>query len=117
MNIQSSLTHTLGLTKGGTMHVFYQENLKYQMLGAGEARACEVGRRVVLPRKFNGDEHDVQARFLSYHVFMPKSSTHRMHHPGSIVAQMRPKVFTDNQMSQIKYNYYINSVSKDYDDS
>jgi hypothetical protein len=27
-------------------------------------------------------------------------------------------VFTDNQMSQIKYNYYyINSVSKDYDDS
>jgi hypothetical protein len=28
-----------------------------------------------------------------------------------------PKVFTDNQMSQIKYNYYINNVSKDYDDS
>jgi hypothetical protein len=27
------------------------------------------------------------------------------------------KVFTDNQMSQIKYNYYINIVSKDYDDS
>jgi hypothetical protein len=28
-----------------------------------------------------------------------------------------PKVFTDNQMSRIKYNYYINIVSKDYDDS
>jgi hypothetical protein len=28
-----------------------------------------------------------------------------------------PKVFTDNQMSRIKYNYYINNVSKDYDDS
>jgi hypothetical protein len=28
-----------------------------------------------------------------------------------------PKVFTDNQMSQIKYNYYISNVSKDYDDS
>jgi hypothetical protein len=24
-----------------------------------------------------------------------------------------PKVFTDNQMSRIKYNYYINIVSKD----
>jgi hypothetical protein len=27
------------------------------------------------------------------------------------------KVFTDNQMSQIKYIYYINNVSKDYDNS
>jgi hypothetical protein len=26
-------------------------------------------------------------------------------------------VFTDNEMSQIKYNYYISNVSKDYDDS
>jgi hypothetical protein len=40
-----------------------------------------------------------------------------MHDPGSIVPHIQPKVFTDNQMSQIKYNYYINSVSKDYDDS
>jgi hypothetical protein len=28
-----------------------------------------------------------------------------------------PKVFIDNQISWIKYNYYINIVSKDYDDS
>jgi hypothetical protein len=28
-----------------------------------------------------------------------------------------PKVFIDNQMSRIKYNYYISNVSKDYDDS
>jgi hypothetical protein len=48
---------------------------------------------------------------------MPKPSTHRMHDPGSIIPHIRPKVFTDNQMSQIEYNYYINSVSKDYDDS
>jgi hypothetical protein len=34
------------------------------MLKAGEARASEVGRLIVLPRKFNGGEHDVQARFL-----------------------------------------------------
>jgi hypothetical protein len=55
---------------------------------------------------------------LSYPVFMPKPSTHSMHDPGSIVPHIRPKVFTDHQMSQIKYDYYyINSVSKDYDDS
>jgi hypothetical protein len=40
-----------------------------------------------------------------------------MHDPESIVPHIRPKVFTDNQMSRIKYNYYINSVSKDYDNS
>jgi hypothetical protein len=49
---------------------------------------------------------------LSYPVFIPKPSTHRMHDPGSIVPHIRPKVFTDNQMSRIKYIYYINSVSK-----
>jgi hypothetical protein len=54
---------------------------------------------------------------LSYPVFMPKPSTHCMHDLGSIVPHIRPKVFIDNQMSQIKYNYYISSVSKDYDDS
>jgi hypothetical protein len=55
---------------------------------------------------------------LSYLIFTPKPSTHRMHDPGSIVPYIRLKVFTDNQMSQIKYDYYyINSVSKDYDDS
>jgi hypothetical protein len=36
---------------------------------------------------------------LSYPVFMPKLSTHRMHDPGSIVPHIRPKVLTDNQMS------------------
>jgi hypothetical protein len=41
-----------------------------------------------------------------------------MHDPGLIVSHIRPKVFTDIQMSRIKFNYYyINSVSKDYDDS
>jgi hypothetical protein len=52
-----------------------------------------------------------------YPVFMPKPSTHHMHDPGSIVPHIRPKVFTDNHMSWIKYNYYISNVSKDYDDS
>jgi hypothetical protein len=55
--------------------------------------------------------------FVSYPVFMPKPCTHHMHDSGSIVPHIRPKVFTDNQMSWIKYNYYINNVSKDYDDS
>jgi hypothetical protein len=55
---------------------------------------------------------------VSYQVFMPKPRTHHMHDPGSIVPHIRPKVFTDNQMSRIKNNYYyIYSVSKDYDDS
>jgi hypothetical protein len=41
-----------------------------------------------------------------------------MHDTGSIVPYIRPKGFIDNQLSQIKYDYYyINSVSKDYDDS
>jgi hypothetical protein len=49
---------------------------------------------------------------------MLKLSTHRMHDPESIVPHIRPKGFTDNQLSRIKYDYYyINSVSKDYDDS
>jgi hypothetical protein len=48
---------------------------------------------------------------------MPKPCTHRMYDPGSIVPHIRPKVLTDNKKSQIKYNYYINNVSKDYDDS
>jgi hypothetical protein len=54
---------------------------------------------------------------MSYLVFMRKPSTHRMRDSDSIVPHIQPKVFTDNQMSRIKYNYYINSVSKDYDDS
>jgi hypothetical protein len=55
---------------------------------------------------------------LSYPVFIPKSSTHRMHDTGSIVPHIRPKGFTDNHMSRTKYDYYyINSVSKDYDNS
>jgi hypothetical protein len=54
---------------------------------------------------------------MSYPVFIPKPSTHRMHDSGSIVPHTRPKVFTDNQMLRIKYNYYINSVSKDYENS
>jgi hypothetical protein len=33
-------------------------------LKAGEARASEVGRLVVLPRNFNDGECDVQTRFL-----------------------------------------------------
>jgi hypothetical protein len=28
-----------------------------------------------------------------------------------------PKVFAVNQMSRIKYNYYVNIISKHYDDS
>jgi hypothetical protein len=40
-------------------------------------------------------------RAVSYPVFRPKPSTHRMHDPGSIVPHIRPKVSTDNQMSRV----------------
>jgi hypothetical protein len=36
---------------------------------------------------------------MSYPIFMSKPSTHRMHDPGSNVPHIRPKVFTENQMS------------------
>jgi hypothetical protein len=54
---------------------------------------------------------------VSYSVFMPNPSTHRMHDLGSIVPHIWLKVITDNQMLPIKYNYYINNVCMDYDDS
>jgi hypothetical protein len=54
-----------------------------------------------------------EATPVSYLVFMPKPSTHRMHDPGSIVPHIRPKLLTDNQISLIKYNYYISNVCKD----
>jgi hypothetical protein len=55
---------------------------------------------------------------VSYLIFMSKLSTHRMYDPWSIVSHIWSKMFTDTQMSWIKYNYYyINNVSKNYDDS
>jgi hypothetical protein len=77
----------------------------------------EVYKSSALPRLMAVSFHDVAAG-LSYPVFTPKPSTHRMHDPGSIDPHIRPKGFTDNQLSRIKYDYYyINSISKDYDDS
>jgi hypothetical protein len=53
-----------------------------------------------------------EGRRMSYPIFTPKPCTHHMHESGSIVPHIRPKLFTDNQMSRIEYNYCINSVSK-----
>jgi hypothetical protein len=47
---------------------------------------------LVLLELFDVDE-------LSHPVFMPKLSTHRMHDSGSNVPHIRPKGFTENQMS------------------
>jgi hypothetical protein len=44
----------------------------------------------------------VDLEVLSYPVFMPKPSTHRMQDPGSIVPHIRPKVHTDNQMLEYR---------------
>jgi hypothetical protein len=54
---------------------------------------------------------------MSYLVFMPKPSSHHMHDSRTIVPHIQPKVIIDNQMSCLRYNYYINNVSKGYDDS
>jgi hypothetical protein len=40
-----------------------------------------------------------------------------MHDPGPIVPHVWPKVFIDNQISRIEYNYYISNISNDYNDS
>jgi hypothetical protein len=45
-------------------------------------------------------------------VFMPKPSTHRMSAQDHLFHTHGPKVFTLSKMSQIKYIYYINNVSK-----
>jgi hypothetical protein len=84
-------------------------------IGRGICRA--MGELHWLGRGGNSPSGGRAANDLSYLVFMPKPCTHRMHDPGSIVPYIRPKVFTDKQLSWIKYNYYINNVSKDYDDS
>jgi hypothetical protein len=54
---------------------------------------------------------------LSYPIFMPKLSSHRVYAQDQLFHTYGQKFLTDNQMSQIKYNYYIDNVSKDYDDS
>jgi hypothetical protein len=48
---------------------------------------------------------------------MPKPNTHRMYAHDQLFQRYGHKVFTDNQMSRIKYIYYINNVFKDYNDS
>jgi hypothetical protein len=47
---------------------------------------------------------------MSYPILQAKSSTHRMYAHDKLFHIYGPKVFTDNQMSQINYIYYINNV-------
>jgi hypothetical protein len=42
------------------------------------------------------------SKAMSYLFFMLKLDTHRMYDSGLIVSHIELKVFTDNQMSQIK---------------
>jgi hypothetical protein len=50
---------------------------------------------------------------LSYPIVQAKSSTHCMYAQDQLFDIYGPKVFTDNQISRIKYIYYINNVFKD----
>jgi hypothetical protein len=49
--------------------------------------------------KISNNEVTVVFDLVSYPIFTSKSSTHRMHDPGSIVPHIWPKVFTDSQIS------------------
>jgi hypothetical protein len=50
---------------------------------------------------------------LSDPILQAKPSTHRMCAQDHLFHTQRQKVFTDSQMSRIKYIYCINNVSKD----
>jgi hypothetical protein len=50
---------------------------------------------------------------LSYPILQAKASTHRMCAQVHLFHAHGHKVFTDSQMSRVKYIYYINNVSKD----
>jgi hypothetical protein len=83
----------------------------------------EVASLLVVGRRGLQNNHDHQSyvleagslrmQVLSYSVFMPKPSTHCMCALDQLFHTYGPKAFIDNQMSRIKYIYYINNVSKD----
>jgi hypothetical protein len=50
---------------------------------------------------------------MSYPILQEKPITHLMCAQDDLFHTTGYKVFTNSQMSQIKYNYYINNVSKD----
>jgi hypothetical protein len=52
--------------------------------------------------------HECHTRFLCQNQVLIVCMTH-----DQLFHTLGPKVFIDNQMSRIKYNYYINNVSKD----
>jgi hypothetical protein len=55
----------------------------------------------------------VTSQYMSYPILQAKPSTHRMYAQDQLFHIYGLKVFIDNQMSQIKYIYYINNISKD----
>jgi hypothetical protein len=54
---------------------------------------------------------------MSYPILQEKPSTHRMCAQDHLFHTHGHKVFTDSQMSRVKYIYYRNNVSKDYSES
>jgi hypothetical protein len=84
-----------------TDHTYYLVFFKWGLDMVGPFKKAKAGfTHVFIPvDKFT---KWVEAkRAMSYPVFRPKSSTHRMHDPGSIVPHTQPKVSTDNQMSHV----------------
>jgi hypothetical protein len=56
---------------------------------------------------------DFRKGFLSYPILEAKPNTHCMYAHDQLFHTYGPEVFTDNQMSPIKYIYYIKNVSKE----
>jgi hypothetical protein len=108
------LTRSMGLHRAGcSFHRINKGRAKASII-----RNTDQGNLVYRALDRESTKGDRNRMKMSYPIFMPKSNTHRMHDSASIVPHIQSKVFTDNQMSWIKYDYYyINSVSKDYDDS
>jgi hypothetical protein len=87
----------LELIKNYDLEIHYHPD---RMNVVTDALRCKAHYNYLSVDSISREESSVRVTpIMSYPVFMSKSSTHRMHDPGSIVPHIRPKVLTDNQMS------------------
>jgi hypothetical protein len=117
LELGTTISRSFSQGKYKSPHHKRQEKVKKDLKHINCFKCSDMGHYAFMCSAQVESKTRLSRRKMSYPVFMPKPCTHHMHDPGSIVQHIRRKVFTANQMSRIEYNYYINSVSKDYDDS
>jgi hypothetical protein len=83
----------------GLRYVFLNDDHETPVIISDRLFIDETQRIVTTPEKYWSVIGYSLKDLMSYPVFMPKPSTHRMHDPGSNVPHIRPKGFTENQMS------------------